>query len=91
VSTLSATPQWLVALQVAQNQDEVLSQVTCLCKADKKPNGSTAEFWMVRNKLSLYNDLLLCGQRIVTPASLRKDTPQRLYGGHQGIVKFCLL
>jgi len=42
---------------------------------------------MVRNKILLYNDLLLRGQRIVIPASLRKDTLQRLHDGHQGIAK----
>ena len=44
VSTLPATPQRLVALRAAQNQDDVLSQVTHFCKVgwpDKKPNGPT--------------------------------------------------
>ena len=90
MSVLPATPNHLVSIRTAQNQDEILSQVTHFCKVgwpDKKSNGPTAAYWLVRNELSLYDDLLLCGQKIVIPSNLQKDTLQRLHDGHQGIAK----
>ena len=90
VSSLPATPGRLDTLRTAQKQDKVLSQVAHFCKVgwpEKKPNGPTAKFWFVRGELSLYDDLLLRGQRIVIPSDLREDTLQRLHEGHQGMVK----
>ena len=57
---------------------------------EKKPNDPTAKFLLLRGELSLYEGLLLRGQRIVIPSDLREDTLQRLHEGHQGIVKCCL-
>ena len=45
---------------------------------------------MVRNKLSLHDDLLLRGNRIVIPSDLKQDILHKLHEGHQGIVKCSL-
>ena len=42
---------------------------------------------MTRNELSLHNDLLLRGNRVVTPANLKQEILHKLHEGHQGIVK----
>ena len=42
---------------------------------------------MTRNELSLHNDLLLRGNRIVIPANLKQEILHKLHEGHQGIVK----
>ena len=42
-------------------------------------------FWLVRNDLSICNDLLLYGSRIIVPTSLHSYTLQKLHEGHLGI------
>ena len=43
-------------------------------------------FWNVRDKLSLYNDqIVLMGDRLVIPSSLRSQIIRNLHGAHQGV------
>ena len=44
-------------------------------------------FWFIRTELSLHNNLLLRGNRIVIPESLQQEVLGQLHEGHQGIVK----
>ena len=44
-------------------------------------------YWVVRERLSLHDQLLIYADRIVMPSSLRLDTLQRLHEGHLGITK----
>jgi len=41
----------------------------------------------VKDELTIYNGLLLCGNRIVVPSSLQQEILQKLHEGHPGIVK----
>ena len=89
VSTLPATPARLASLQAAQTQDEILSQVTQFRKEgwlEKNLKNPNEKFWAIRNELSLHDDLLLHGNRVVIPTKLREDIPHKLHKGHQGIV-----
>ena len=93
VSTLPATPDRLASLQAAQTQDEILSQVMHYCKVgwpEKNLKGPVKKFWIARNELSLHNDLLLHGNRVVIPTTLKQEILYKLHEGHQGIVKCCL-
>jgi hypothetical protein len=45
------------------------------------------DFFAVRGELSVWNGLLLRGERIVIPYSLRGDLLERIHDGHMGIVK----
>ena len=49
--------------------------------------GPIKKFWMARNDLSLHDNLLLCGSRIVIPRELRHEILHKLHNGQQGIVK----
>lgn len=42
------------------------------------------EFWKLRDKLSVWDDLVLFGSRIVIPKGERKDVLRRLHRYHQG-------
>ena len=90
VSTLPATPDHLASLRAAQTQDENLLQVMHYCKVgwpEKNLKGPVKKFWMTRNELSLHDDLLLRGNRVVIPTTLRQEILHKLHKGHQGIVK----
>ena len=47
-------------------------------------------YWAARGNLSLHDDLLLYGSRIVIPATLQKQVLQKVHHGHQGIQRFRL-
>ena len=42
-------------------------------------------YWKARKYLTLKDDLLLHGNRIVIPTALRKETLEKVHAGHQGI------
>ena len=48
---------------------------------------SLASYVAVRGTLSVANDLLMCGCRIVIPVSLRSQVLQQIHSGHLGITK----
>ena len=49
--------------------------------------GELANLYVCRDKLSVYNDLILYGSRIYIPIALRAGYLQRCHEGHQGISK----
>ena len=86
-------PNRIEQLRAAQEQDKTLSQVIHYCQEgwpEKKLKGPIKKFWMARNDLSLRDNLLLHGSRIVIPMKLRHEILHKLHNGHQGIVKCCL-
>ena len=48
-------------------------------------NEALAPFWQARGNLTLRGNLLLHGNWIVTPASMQRETLNKLHKGHQGI------
>ena len=45
------------------------------------------DFFIIRGKLSLHDGLLVRGDRIVVPFSLRKQILERIHEGHMGMAK----
>ena len=43
----------------------------------------------MRSKLSIVEDLLLFGTRIVVPKNLQAETISKIHCGHQGIHRYC--
>ena len=74
---------------MAQAQDEILSKVIHYCKEawpEKNLKGPVKKFWMIRNELSLHDDLLLRGSKIAISSDLKQEILHKLHEGHQGIV-----
>ena len=86
---LPASSHRLQVYQKAQCDDPVCNQVITYCKRTwSEKHSIKAElkpFWQNRDKLSLYNDLLLFGSRIVVPKQLQQQTLEKIHQGHQGI------
>ena len=55
-----------------------------------KLNEVTLPYWESRGDLTLHNNLLLCGTRIIIPASRQREILIKIHEGHQGI-QWCLL
>ena len=92
VSQLPATSNHLKALSTAQLEDKSLQQIMKHCREgwpeQQKIDDKLKPFWFAQNELSLHNNMLLHGSRIVIPKSLQQEVLGQLHQGrHQGIVK----
>ena len=91
LAALPTTSDRLDQFWKAQTADKTLSQVTKFCqtKWPEKPsiNSLLKPYWLVCDEISVYEQLLLRGARIIIPSCLQKEILQRLHQGHQGIVK----
>ena len=93
-SYLPARADRLQQFRVAQQQDSTCSQLITFCKQGwpnkSQITGDVLRYWPVRGELSLHDDLLFQGHRIVIPRSLRQETLQKIHSGHQGIQRYRL-
>jgi hypothetical protein len=88
-SYLPANTDCLNEYRRAQHEDSICSHLITFCKQGWPDKGKIAadllKYWPVRGELSLSDDLLLRGQRIVVPLKLQQETLQKIHTGHQGI------
>ena len=87
---LPASKKRLDQYCIAQTSDLTCSAIVNYCRhgwPKDKHNVPVAikPYWDVRGELSVYNNPLIYGNRIVVPLTLRKETLQKLHQGHQGI------
>ena len=90
--SLSASDERLGEFRSQQAEDEICSSLASFCTNGWPNKEAVPEplkpYWACRSELSLDQDgLLLCGQRIVVPATLRLQVLGQLHTGHQGITK----
>ena len=89
IANLPATRQRLDVYQQSQAQDTACSQVHHYIKVgwpNKRDIGpDLLPYWKAQASLTIHDDLLLLGQRIVVPACLRGETLRKIHEGHQGI------
>ena len=95
VSSLPASADRLQEYRAAQQADNHCQQLIDFCKRGwpeykRQLPGDLHKYWSVRGELTLHDDLLLCGRRIVVPQSLQAETLQKIHSGHQGITKCSL-
>ncbi|RXN14803.1 ATP-dependent DNA helicase PIF1 [Labeo rohita] len=91
VSSLPVTDTRLEKIKQAQQTDETCKTVARYCQTalPQKHRVSTGiiPYWQVRAELYLVGDLLMKGDRIVIPQTLRGEILHKLHEGHQGIPK----
>ena len=89
VNGITQTPQRLDEYRRAQEQDPVCQQIKEYCQQGWPRKGlvkpEVAPYWASHSSLTVCDQLLLCGQRIVVLKSLQKETMQKLHAGHHGI------
>ncbi|KAL0150323.1 hypothetical protein M9458_054431, partial [Cirrhinus mrigala] len=91
VSSLPVTDTRLEKIKQAQQTDETCKTVARYCQTawPQKHRVSTGivPYWQVRAELYLVGDLLMKGDRIVIPQTLRGEILHKLHEGHQAISK----
>ena len=91
VQYLPATEDRLEDIRVQQHQDEVTRRLIDYCtegwpERSQLP-GILKLYWAVRHELTIQQGLLMKGNRLVIPVSMRMDILKRIHEGHQGIVE----
>lgn len=93
VTALPATSDALNNYRAAQVNDPVCSQIINFCLKGWPNKHQISHvirpYWDSREKISMVNDLLLYGSRIIVPTALQPDTVDKIHCGHLGIQK-CL-
>ena len=86
---LPASEPHLNTYRQGQANYSIVSKVITYCQSGWPHRLQIPEnlrpYWVVRGQLSLYDNLLLYGSRIVIPSTLRKETLAKIHQGHQGI------
>lgn len=91
IQSLPATEPRLQVIQEKQKGDAVCAKLIQYCKAGWPEKNALAPdvrpYWTEKDNITLAGELLLRGQRLVIPQSLRQEILDQLHSGHQGIVK----
>lgn len=90
--TLPASDQRLDEIRSELKNDDTLKTVMQYVQngwpeEKRRVHGPIAKYWSERGNISLHDDLLLRGRRIIIPPRLRADVVRHLHDGHQGITK----
>ena len=89
VNHLPASKHRLEEYSQAQVEDPICSQVIGYCyqgwPSKHRVNLALRPYWRVREELTVCQNLLLYGQRIVVPQKLRNQTLEKIHEGHQGV------
>ena len=94
IADLPASQERLSEYERAQTSDPLCSLVTKYCRSGLPSKNHIDDaikpYWEVRGELTLHGDLLLCGTRFIVPASMQRETLEKIHQGHQGIQRCCL-
>ena len=75
----------------AQEEDPVCRQIKTYCSegwpAKHSVNDAMKRYWSTRGELTVVQNILLKGTRIVIPSSMRLEILEKIHEGHQGIAK----
>ena len=88
---LPASESRLKEIKEKQLQDETCQMLMKYCQSEWPPRSNIASsakpYISVANELSVCEGILLRGNRIVIPISIRQEILRKLHCGHQGITK----
>ena len=91
LSHIPATERRVAKIKQHQHQDEVCKQLMEFCHtewpAKQNLSDKVRPYYGVAQELSVVDGLLLRGNRMVIPQSLRHDILGKIHAGHMGIVK----
>ena len=91
VKYLPATEDRLEDFRTQQQQDEVTRQLITYCSEGWQEKsqlpGPLKVYWPEKSDLTVQQGLLIKGNRLVVPLTMRIDVLEKLHNAHQGITK----
>ena len=90
INRIIATEEKISKLKVETEKDEVLQQVKGVTQAGwpenkNMLNPTLVNYFHVRDELTVQEGVVLCGEMVVIPKSLRKEILEDLHTAHQGV------
>ena len=89
IDHLPASKERLETYRQAQHSDATCSTLMKYCREGWPDKHTLVQefkpYWQARGELTLGEDLLLYGGRVVIPKTMQAETLQKLHRGHQGI------
>jgi hypothetical protein len=90
INRIIATEEKISKLKVETEKDEVLQQVKGVIQAGWPENKNVLDptlvnYFHVRDELTVQEGVVLRGERVVIPKSLRKEILEDLHAAHQGV------
>ena len=89
IFSLPANKPHLYEYWEGQAQDPACSKLRKYCEngwpAKHSLDPTLGPYWNVRGSLTVTDNILLFGNRIVVPSALRKETVEKIHTGHKGI------
>ena len=92
ISSLPISDEKLKQFQTETSMDETLRALHKYVmngwpKNNNDINPTTMPYFNIHDEISVANGLVLKGERIIAPLSMRKEMKQIIHSGHQGIEK----
>ena len=80
----------ITRIKDAANHDQTYCELLQLCQSgfprdSSQLTNTLRPFWKIHNDLYIADNLLMYGNRLVIPASLRKEVLECLHAAHQGV------
>ncbi len=95
MSTLPASDQRMEQIRLNTMEDDICRQIMSYCE-DGWPEkhmikGVMKAYYPYKSSLTVEEGIIMLGNRVFIPPSLRMEMLERLHTGHQGITKCCRL
>ena len=87
VNNMPASDKRMAEIRKDQKADATCSRLMKYCTDGWPESEKTGPYWAIASELSIYDDILMRGSRMVIPMSLRESILQKIHDGHQGIAK----
>ena len=92
MQNIPATDRKLAEISKAQSEDSVCQSLRFYVENDwpndkSLVNENVKPYWQFRGEITVQNNLLLRGSRLIIPAQLRSEMLEKLHDAHMGIVK----
>ena len=87
ISTLPGAKDYLDTYRMAQLKDHMCSQLIQFCESEwlncNTLKGDLSKYWQVRANVTVNDNLLLFGSRIVVPDAMKAETLRKIHQGFQ--------
>ena len=91
IKYLPASDTQLEKIKREQDLDDISKQIKSYCQdgwpAKHELAGAICPYYPVQSEITVANGLLLRGNRLIIPASMRLEILDKIHMGHQGITK----
>jgi hypothetical protein len=87
ISNMPASDKRMAQIRRDQKADVTCSRIMKYCAEGWPESEKCGPYWAVASELTVHEDVLMRGSRMIIPMSLRNSILETIHDGHQGVVK----